>query len=172
VQEAEWVQADRLGRGVIGRLGPDLLADDFDEAEALRRLRTRDADEIGVVLLDQRLVAGIGNVYKSEVLFLARVHPWTPVRSLDDLALAGVLRLGRRLLSANVRASRDAGGVTRGGGRRTTGRARLDANLWVYERQRQPCLVCGTPVERKLQGPDPRATWWCPRCQPRAEPTL
>jgi endonuclease-8 len=170
VHDAEWTSTDHLRRGAIGRLGPDLLAEAFDETEALRRLRARNADAIGLVLLDQRVVAGIGNVYKSEVLFLARVHPWTLVRDLDDGALSAVLAVGRRLLSANARPARGASLPAYGGERRTTGRDHPDAALWVYERQGAPCRVCGATIERALQGPDARGTWWCPRCQP--PPTL
>ncbi|MCU0256154.1 MAG: hypothetical protein MUF60_05390, partial [Vicinamibacterales bacterium] len=117
VHDAEWTSTDHLRRGAIGRLGPDLLAEAFDETEALRRLRARNADAIGLVLLDQRVVAGIGNVYKSEVLFLARVHPWTLVRDLDDGALSAVLAVGRRLLSANARPARGASLPAYGGER-------------------------------------------------------
>lgn len=170
VQDAEFVDEDRLERGVVGRLGPDLLAPAFDEAEALRRLRARDAQPIGEALLDQRVVAGIGNVYRSEALFLARRHPATPIRDIRDSDLAGLLALARRLLQLNVHPAAGAGIVTRPGLRRTTGREDPEANLWVYQRQGQPCRICGTPIEREVRGPDARAAWWCPHCQPA--PTL
>lgn len=170
VQDAEFVREDRLERGVVGRLGPDLLAQDFDEAEALRRLRAREAHPIGEALLDQRVVAGIGNVYRSEVLFLSRLHPATPVRAVDAARLAHLLTTARRLLQLNVRPTSGAGIVTRPGLRRTTGREDPIVNLWVYQRQGQPCRICGTPIERQARGPDARAAWWCPQCQP--PPTL
>lgn len=170
VQDAEFVTGDRIARGVVGRLGPDLLDAAWDEAEALRRLRGHGAEPIGDALLDQRVVAGIGNVYRSEVLFLARVHPSVPVRALSDEQLASLLALGRRLLTLNVRSDAGAGIVTRPGLRRTTGREDPGANLWVYAREGRRCRVCGRPILRTRLGRDARSVWWCPGCQPA--PTL
>ena len=142
-------------------LGPDLLGTEFDAAEALRRLRDRDGDELGNALLDQRAVAGIGNVYKSEVAFLERLDPWAPVAAFDDDELAAALRTARRLLQANVR----------GGARVTTGSGARGQGLWVYGRAGRPCRRCGTPIEQRRQGDLARQTFWCPRCQPaRVEP--
>lgn len=166
VQEAEFLEAPDLARSSVGRLGPDLLAPDFDDADALRRLRARDGDALGEVLLDQRVVAGIGNVYRSEVLFLARRHPDTPVRALTDEDLRALLGLARRLLRANVLPTSGPGIVTRHSLRRTTGREAPGAALWVYQREGLPCRTCGTPVARARRGPDARVVWWCPRCQP------
>lgn len=170
VRDAEFVEARRLARGVVGRLGPDLLGLEFDEEEALRRLRARDDEEIGEVVLDQRVVAGLGNVYKSELLFLARLHPSARVRELDDATLRRVLDLARRLLAANVRPSSGTAIVTRGPVRQTTSRDDPEASLWVYSRHGRPCRVCGQPIRRAAQGRDARATWWCQHCQP--PPTL
>lgn len=166
VHEAEWVPASKLERGVVGRLGPDLLAATFDEAEALRRLRTRGDSDIAAALLDQRLVAGIGNVYKSEVLFLSRVNPWTRVRDMDDERLLSVLRLARRLMRLNVQPAHGLARVTRGGLRRDASGDGREENLWVYRRQGLPCRACGAPIERAVQGVESRGTWWCPGCQP------
>jgi endonuclease-8 len=166
VQDAEFVEAPALARGPVGRLGPDLLAPDFDEAEALRRLRARDAGALGDVLLDQRVVAGIGNVYRSEVLFLTRRNPATPIRTLADDELRALLALARRLLLANVLPTAGPGIATRHSLRRTTARDAPEAALWVYQREGQPCRACGTPIARARRGPDARTTWWCPRCQP------
>jgi endonuclease-8 len=144
-------------------LGPDLLGETFDEDEALRRLRARDAQSIEEALLSQRVVAGIGNVYKSETLFLARVHPQAPVSSLDDAKLREVLRIARKLLQANVGdASSEI--VTYRGLRRTTGRTDPAERLWVYGRAGKPCRRCGAPIAYKKTGADARGTYWCPAC--------
>jgi len=138
-------------------LGPDLLGRTFDRAEALHRLRERSAEQIGNALLDQRAVAGIGNVYKSEVAFLERLDPWAPVRAFTDAELGGALATARRLVQAN----------TRGGPRVTTGSGARGQGLWVYGRGGRPCRRCGTLVEQGRQGELARLTFWCPRCQPR-----
>ena len=142
---------------VVGHLGPDLLGSDWDEAEAVRRIASDPARPIGEALLDQRNLAGIGNVYKCEVLFLRGVWPWTPVADVPDLQ--GLVRLARRLLIANKdRWPQVTTGVTRRG--RTT---------YVYGRQREACRRCGTQIAlEKGAGIDvnERETWWCPSCQP------
>jgi endonuclease-8 len=137
-------------------LGPDLLGREFDAAEALHRLRERDAAQLGNALLDQRAVAGIGNVYKSEVAFVERLDPWAPVRAFTDGELGRALAMARRLLQAN----------TRGGARVTTGSGTRGGGLWVYGRGGRPCRRCGTLVEQGRQGELARLTFWCPRCQP------
>lgn len=137
-------------------LGPDLLSRSFDADEALARLRERNSDEVGNTLLDQRAVAGIGNVYKSEVAFLEELDPWAPVGAFDDDELLGALRTARRLLQAN----------TRGGARVTTGSSAPSEGLWVYGRAGRPCRRCGTLIESRRQGELARLTYWCPRCQP------
>jgi endonuclease-8 len=148
----------------LAALGPDLLADGFDAAEAVRRLRdpARRAIPIGEALLDQRALAGIGNVYKSEVLFIERVSPFVAGAALDDGALERVIATARRLLLANAVAPRGgAERVTTGGSRHA------DGPLWVYGRTGRPCRRCGTPIRSTFQGADlPRRTYWCPRCQP------
>lgn len=140
-------------------LGPDLLGEPFDEDEALRRLRLRDAEPLGTVLLDQRAVAGIGNVYKSEVAFLEGLDPWAPVATCSDAQLRACLATARRLLRANVATGR----------RSTTGRTTPGDRLWVYRRGGRPCRRCGTAIRSRPQGDPPRVTWWCPRCQPSPE---
>lgn len=139
-------------------LGPDLLSRSFDADEALRRLRERDAEELGNALLDQRAVAGIGNVYKSEVAFLEGMDPWTGVEAFSDAQLRGALATARRLLQAN----------TRGGARVTTGSEARGQSLWVYGRAGRPCRKCGTLIQVHRQGELARLTFWCPRCQGRA----
>jgi endonuclease-8 len=153
--EVEILSANQLrGHAALQRLGPDLLAPDFDEAEALARLRAAADLEIADALLDQSTVAGIGNVYKSEVLFLERVNPFARVASLDDETLQRLLRTARRQMRRNV-------GVSE---RRTTD-SRQRSALWAYDRAGQPCARCGTPIRRALQGPHARSTYWCPGCQ-------
>ncbi|MGZ8514628.1 MAG: Fpg/Nei family DNA glycosylase [Candidatus Limnocylindrales bacterium] len=147
----------------LGRLGPDLLAPTFDAADAVRRLRdsSRAATPIGEALVDQRALAGIGNVYKSEVLWLERVAPSAPVAELDDKTLTRLVTTAHRLLLAN--AARGAGPerVTTGADRRRMG------PLYVYGRTGRPCRRCGTPITSTRQGRElPRTTYWCPACQP------
>jgi len=139
---------------VVGHLGPDLLGPDWDLAEAVRRL-TADPDRpIGEALLDQRNLAGIGNVYKSETLFLSGVDPRTPVG--DVRRLDALVDRARRLLVANRDRVK----------RVTTGDRRRGADLWVYGRRGEPCRRCGTRVAGTGSGRDDRVTYWCPACQP------
>jgi endonuclease-8 len=160
VPDAEFEAARDLGaRDAIARLGPDLLAPDFDAAEAVRRLRERAGVPIAEALLDQRAMAGIGNVFKSEVLFEGAVHPQTPVEAVSGERLAGLVDIARRQLAANVRES------TTRVGRRTTGRMAIGEGLWVYGRGGKPCRRCGSPISFARQGVGARPTYWCPTCQ-------
>jgi endonuclease-8 len=137
-------------------LGPDLLGESFDADEALRRLRERDGAELGNALLDQRAVAGIGNVVKSEVAFLGGLDPWAPVGAFDDEELRRTFAKARQLLQANT-----------GGGRRvTTGSRRRGEELWVYGRSGRPCRRCGSLIRHRRQGDLARVTYWCSSCQP------
>jgi endonuclease-8 len=150
----------------LARLGPDLLGPGFDPdgaAEALRRLRdpARASQAIAEALVDQRALAGIGNVYKSEVLFIERVDPWARVGELTDETLGRMIATARRLLVANADRRRGPERVTTAGDRAAGGQP-----LWVYGRAGRPCRRCGTTVERRRQGASlPRLTFWCPRCQ-------
>ncbi|MEO8229379.1 MAG: DNA-formamidopyrimidine glycosylase family protein [Chloroflexota bacterium] len=151
----------------LARLGPDLLAEDFETTdgagEALRRLRDPShADRsIAEALLDQRALAGIGNVYKSEVLFIERVDPWARVADVDDTTLARLVGTARRLLLANADRRRGEERVTTAGDPSAAGQ-----QLWVYGRADRPCRRCGTLIQRRRQGTErPRLTYWCPRCQ-------
>jgi endonuclease VIII len=139
----------------VGHLGPDLLGSDWDLQEALRRLRSEPQQPIGDALLDQRKLAGIGNMYKAEVCFVAGVSPWTAVADVTDLpALVG---LARRMLGANKNRATQT----------TTGDTRRGKQLWVYARAGQPCRRCGTPIRRSAEdGIGQRSTYWCPHCQP------
>ena len=159
---AETVRTGHLGRHPkLGRLGPDLLADPPDLDAAVRRARQpayRDR-EIGDLLMDQRVAAGIGNVYKSEVLFECRVHPRTPVGDLSADTLRSLYGAASRLMRQNLGRRRRTHVPLQ---RRPTPSS---ARLWVYGRQGERCLDCGTPIQRFLQGDMARSTYWCPGCQ-------
>ena len=146
-------------------LGPDLLSEEFNTAHALSRIRDRETSSIADALLNQRLLAGLGNVYKSEVLFMCRVNPFALVRNLSDEDLTAIIDTGRRVLRANV-ATQLAPMTTYPGLRRTTGRAGPTERVWVYGRARLPCRRCATPIRVRKQGLDARLTYWCPACQP------
>jgi len=154
-------RAERLHPALAG-LGPDLLSPAFDANAAFDRLRnpSRAGITIAEALLDQRALAGIGNVYKSEVLWIERVSPFSSVSQLDDPTLAGLVGTARRLLVANADASRGPERITTAGDRAAPG------PLYVYARAGRPCRRCGTPIARIRQGTDlPRLTFWCPSCQ-------
>jgi endonuclease-8 len=145
----------------LSRLGPDLLGERFDADAARRRLRARGDLEVGEALLDQTALAGIGNVYKSEVLFLCRVSPFTRVRELDDAGLDRLVAHAGELMRRNTGPS---------GPRRVPGLA--PGRLWVYRRSGQPCLRCGTAIRRAVQGEQARSTYYCPTCQGAASEVL
>lgn len=163
---AEFIRARDLPRHrELRQLGPDVLSEGFDAAEALRRLRGRPDTAVADALLNQRLMAGLGNVYKSEVLFMCRISPFTPVAAVEDAALTAIVETSRRLLQANV-SDRLAPMTTYTRLRRTTNRQDPRERLWVYGRARLPCRRCGTAIRVKAQGPHARLTYWCPECQP------
>jgi len=130
---------------VLARLGPDVLAPDFEISRALRALRASPARELGDALLDQRAVAGIGNIFKSEACFAAQANPWRAIGELSDGELRQVLAAARRLMQESV----------------ATGRP----SPAVYRRAGRPCPVCTTPIDARGQGDANRRTYWCPRCQ-------
>ena len=136
----------RKGGPDLSRLGPDVLIEPFDEAEAIRRLRQRNDEEIANALLDQRAVAGIGNIYKSESLYAAHVNPFTKVSALSDETLAVILKHARRLMR----------------GAASSGRTPKS----VYSRGGELCRKCGSPIQYRKQGSDARGTYWCGKCQP------
>jgi endonuclease VIII len=144
-------------------LGPDLLGATFDAGEVLRRMRARGGDAIGDVLLDQRVLAGIGNVFKSEILFLAGIDPFAPTAALDDERLAAIVSIARRELAANVLPP--SATLSPAVGRRTTRSLDPPERLWVYGRGGRPCRRCGSSVRSRKTGLDARVTYWCPRCQ-------
>ncbi|MFF4452868.1 DNA-formamidopyrimidine glycosylase family protein [Streptomyces goshikiensis] len=142
---------------VVGHLGPDLLGPDWDPALAAARLLAAPERPLGEALLDQRNLAGIGNIYKSELCFLAQATPWTPVGALPEADVPRLAAAAQRLLAANKDRRRNTTGIHRPG-----------QDLFVYGRARRPCLRCGTPVREAPQ--DDRPTYWCPRCQPGPTP--
>jgi len=161
---AEFLTARTLGRHAgLNRLGPDLLSPGFDEATALARFRLAANRPVGEVLLDQRVMAGVGNVFKCEVLFVSGVDPFRPVSAITDEEAQKVIRVARDLLTANVAESGSPSGVR--AYRRTTRFMNPAASLWVYGRGGKPCRRCGTPIESRKQGESARLTYWCPKCQ-------
>jgi len=129
----------------LARLGPDILAPSFDAAAAARAFRASPEQELGDALLDQRLVAGIGNIFKSEACFAARTSPWQPIGKISDDELCHTLEAARRLMRESVANGRP--------------------DRAVYRRAGHPCLRCGTPISARGQGDANRRTYWCPRCQ-------
>jgi len=149
----------------FNQLGQDVLAPDFSEEEAIAQLRSHANLEVGEALLKQSLLAGIGNVYKSEVAFACRVNPFRLASSLTDDELTCLVRTARKYLLANVKETSGERIVTYTGFRRTTGRANPGDRLWVYGRAHQPCRKCGTSIRTRRQGAGARVTFWCPNCQ-------
>jgi len=137
---------------VLSRLGPDILAGDFDAEPIVALLRRTPERSIGDALLDQHLVAGIGNIFKSEACFAARIDPWQPLGALSDEQLSHVVEAAHELMQRAV----DDG--------------RQDRS--VYKRSGRPCPRCATPIRSRGQGDANRTTYWCPTCQmPVKSPT-
>lgn len=166
VPVAEFVTAKQLATtGPVSALGPDLLGREFNRDEAVRRLQAAGAQPIAMSLLDQRLIAGIGNVYKSEVLFLSGVNPFTPSSVVPAAALERMMDIARGLLRDNVVDGTSPQIQTYRNLRQTNDAADHDQNVWVYGRRGKPCRKCGTPIEMKKMGVEARSTYWCPNCQ-------
>lgn len=149
---------------VVGHLGPDLLGPDWDAEEAVRRLLAAPDTPVGIALLDQRILAGLGNIYRCEACFLAGVHPAVPVSAVPDLA--AMLADAKVLLEANLGPGRR---ITRGAAFPGV-RGMPRSGYWVYGREHQPCLRCRTPIRRGVLGPasgmEYRIIYFCPKCQP------
>jgi endonuclease VIII len=168
---AELLSTRELARHhALRSLGPDLLAGEsslseraFDRADTIRRIRERGRDAIADVLLNQRVVAGIGNVLKSEILFLSGIHPFVAVSTLSDSDVERVIDVAREVMAANVMTRSQT--LSTSIGRRTTRSLDPDAKLWVYGRNGKPCRRCGAIVQAKKTGLDARLTYWCPECQ-------
>lgn len=166
VPVAEFVTAKELAtRDPVSQLGPDLLGADFDRSEAVRRIVASGPRPIAMTLLDQRIVAGIGNVYKSEILFMTGVHPETPSSAVPVETLERMIDIARGVLADNV-APGTSGQIQTYRNLRQWHRASdHDESVWVYGRRGKPCRRCGTPIEMRKMGIEARSTYWCPRCQ-------
>ena len=139
----------------------------FDASGAVERMLACGDMELGDALLRQRVLAGVGNVFKSEICFATGLNPFRKVDTLTREQAAEVVEVAQQQLGSNV--LEDSGNqiVTyRGRKRRTTHQSDPGESLWVYGRRGQPCRRCGELIRRRLQGTDARATYWCPRCQP------
>jgi endonuclease-8 len=164
---AEMHTAQSLARDRrIPAVASDVLGRGFDEDAALERLHACKDMELGEALLRQGVLAGVGNVFKSEICFAAGLNPFRKVGSLTREQLAGIASVARRQLAENVLEDSGDQIVTYRGWRRTTHRSDPGESLWVYARSGQPCRRCGELICSRLQGLDARATYWCPRCQP------
>lgn len=167
VPVAEFHTSDSVRRRrVFNRLGPSTLETEYDHAEVSRRLRSRPDLSVGEALLSQSLLAGVGNVFKSEICFACGVHPFRSVASLSISESACLVATARKFLLANVTDTSGDKIVTYSGLRRTTGRSDRDENLWVYGRTGEPCRRCGATIESRKHGFDARTSFWCSRCQP------
>ena len=150
----------------------DVLSEEFNAGEVLRRMNACADEEIADVLLHQEVMAGVGNVFKSEVCFVTGVNPFSKVNSLEHERLTALIAASQRLVAANVLEDSGETIVTYGGRkRRTTRETDPSASLWVYGRAGEPCRRCGEAIRRRIQGPDARVTFWCARCQPMADGT-
>jgi len=164
VPVAELLTAAAIARHPqLRSLGPDLADATFDRSAVLTHLRAQGPTAIGDALLNQRVVAGIGNVLKSEILFVAGINPFTPAASLGDETANRLIDVALALMKANVLDSTQT--LTPRIGRRTTRRMNPHATLWVYGRGGQPCRRCGAAIQSRKTGDDARITFWCRECQ-------
>ena len=168
---AEFHTARSLERSSqVPKLGPDILSDEFTVEGGVARLavygRENPDAEIGVVLLNQRVMAGLGNVYKSEVAFAAGVNPFRAMRTITEREMERMVDFAQRYMNANIMDGKGDGIVTYAGNRRTTHAMDKEERLWVYRRQGQECRRCGATVMMRKQGVQVRSTYWCPECQP------
>jgi len=166
IPEAEFMPESEVARSAALRtLGPDVLTDDFDANKVIANLRERPDSPIAEALLNQHVLAGLGNIYKSEILFMCRINPLARVQELTAANVRSLVEESRRVLKLNVSEGRELM-TTYGGLRGTTGRSDRTNRLWVYGRAGLPCRRCGTAIQMRKQGRDARSTYWCPQCQP------
>jgi endonuclease-8 len=155
---------------MIPKLGADVLEEGYTPESGAERLaaygRAHPDAEIAVVLLKQTVLAGLGNVYKSEVAFAAGVNPFRAMRTITPREMDVMADVAQRYMKANVLDGWGDGIVTYFGNRRTTGNSNRDERLFVYGRQGQECRRCGATVMMRKQGEQARSTYWCPECQP------
>ena len=168
VPVAEMHTAQTLGRDKrIPRPDMDVLRPDFKASAAVERIAAHRHEEIGDVLLHQEVLAGVGNVFKSEICFVTGINPFCKVSALMPEQLQAAVAVAQKLVGANVLVDSGDTIVTFGGRhRRTTHEADPGASLWVYGRSGEPCRRCCDRVRRRIQGPDARVTFWCQQCQP------
>lgn len=171
VPVAEFYTAKAMERSsMVPKLGPDILAGDFTIERGVQALReraeTHPEDEVGVALLNQRVMAGLGNVYKSEVPFAAGVNPFRRLSTLTAIEMEKMSEVSQKYMKANVMDGAGDGIVTYSGNRRTTHSMDRSDRLWVYGRQGQECRRCGAKIMMRKQGEQARSTYWCPECQP------
>ncbi len=170
VPVAEFHTARTLERySQVPKLGLDVLGDQYSVEAGVRRLKeygaTHPEAEVGVVLLNQRVLAGLGNVYKSEVAFAAGVNPFRTMKTVTDRELEVMAEVAGRWMQVNVLDGAKDGISTYFGNRRTTGNSNRDERVWVYGRKGQECRRCGAVIEMRKQGEQARSTYWCPGCQ-------
>jgi endonuclease-8 len=168
---AEFHTARSLERSSqVPKLGPDILSENFTVESGVARMaaygRENPEAEIAVVLLNQRVMAGLGNVYKSEVAFAARVNPFRAMRTITVREMQAMVDIAQRYMKANIVEGKGDGIVTYSGNRRMTRAMDHEERLWVYRRQGQECRRCGAKIMMRKQGTQARSTYWCPDCQP------
>ena len=171
VPVAEFHTARSLERSAsLGKLGPYILGEGFSQEVGLpafqEYVQGNPDKEVGVALLDQRALAGLGNVYKSEVAFAAAVNPFRALRTLTPQEQEKLVDAALRMMKANVADGAGEGIVTYRGSRRTTRSMDRGARLWVYQRKGEECRRCGATIQMQKQGTQARSTYWCPGCQP------
>ncbi|MGA3046392.1 MAG: DNA-formamidopyrimidine glycosylase family protein [Terracidiphilus sp.] len=174
VPVAKMLQPQELARATrIPAPSIDVLSENFDAAKVLRRLLIHRDEEIADVLLHQEVLAGVGNVFKSEICFVAATNPFCRVSALSESKAKALIAAAQRLVAANVQEDSGDSIVTYGGRkRRTTHESDPAASLYVYGRKGEPCRSCGEPIRKRIQGPDARVTFWCDRCQPMPDGTV
>lgn len=141
----------------LSSLGPDLIKEEFDWDDMIQSLRLQNELPISVAIMRQHILAGIGNVYKAETLFLCNADPFLPVKDYSDHGLKIIIQKARELLKQNLK-----------GKPRTTRHSLDGGRMWVYGRSGLPCRKCGHPIKMKRQGLEGRSTYWCPVCQSKA----
>jgi endonuclease VIII len=168
---AEFHTARSLERSSqVPKLGSDILSENFTVEGGVARMaaygRENPDAEIAVVLLNQQVLAGLGNVYKSEVLFAAGVNPFRAMRTITSREMEAMVDVAQRYMKANVPEGKGDGIVTYSGNRRTVHTMDREERLWVYRRQGLECRRCGAAVMMRKQGVQARSTYWCAVCQP------
>jgi endonuclease-8 len=171
---AEFHTAQSLERkSQIPKLGPDILSENYTVDIGAQRLTdyglSHPDAEIAVVLLNQRVLAGVGNVYKSEIVFAAGVNPFRTMQTLTSREIESIIEIAQRYMRQNVLDGSGNGIVTYNGNRRTTHSSNHEERFWVYRRKGEECRRCGTLIEMRKQGEQARSTYWCPQCQPRID---